>query len=70
MLPRDILVLDRFPLNASGKYDRKALQLILEKKFGSDRSEAGIPSSTGAPVLKSGPSANQQTGSDLAVRAP
>jgi acyl-coenzyme A synthetase/AMP-(fatty) acid ligase len=38
MLPRDILVLDRFPLNANGKYDRKALQLILEKKFGSDRS--------------------------------
>jgi acyl-CoA synthetase (AMP-forming)/AMP-acid ligase II len=38
MLPRDILVLDRFPLNANGKYDRKALQLILEEKFGSDRS--------------------------------
>jgi amino acid adenylation domain-containing protein len=37
MLPRDILVLDRFPLNANGKYDRKALQLILENKFGSDR---------------------------------
>jgi len=70
MLPRDILVLDRFPLNANGKYDRKALQLILEKKFGSDRSEAGIRSSTGDPVLNSGASGNQQTGSDLAVRAP
>jgi amino acid adenylation domain-containing protein len=38
MLPRDILVLDRFPLNANGKYDRKALQLILESTLGSDRS--------------------------------
>jgi amino acid adenylation domain-containing protein len=47
MLPRDILVLDRFPLNANGKYDRKALQLILEKKFGSDRSRASLPSSAG-----------------------
>jgi amino acid adenylation domain-containing protein len=43
MFPRDILVLDRFPLNANGKYDRKALQLILEKKFGSDRSPGAIP---------------------------
>ena len=41
MLPRHILALDRFPLNANGKYDRKALQLILEKKFGSEGSEAG-----------------------------
>jgi amino acid adenylation domain-containing protein len=38
MLPRDILVLERFPLNANGKYDRKALQLILESTLGSDRS--------------------------------
>src|SRR4030095_9760533 len=37
MLPSNILVLLRFPLNATGKHDRKALQLILEKKFGSDR---------------------------------
>jgi amino acid adenylation domain-containing protein len=36
MLPRDILVLDRFPLNANGKYDRKALQAILENSPGSD----------------------------------
>jgi amino acid adenylation domain-containing protein len=43
MLPRDILVLDRFPLNANGKYDRRALQLILEKKFGLDRSREAIP---------------------------
>ena len=41
MLPRHILGLDRFPLNANGKYNRKALRLILEKKFGSDGSEAG-----------------------------
>ena len=34
MLPRNILVLCRFPLNANGKYDRKALQLILEKVSG------------------------------------
>jgi acyl-CoA synthetase (AMP-forming)/AMP-acid ligase II len=50
MLPRDILVLDRFPLNANGKYDRKALQLILEKKFGSVRSRAPLPSSAGDAV--------------------
>ena len=37
MLPHNILVLRRFPLNANGKYDRKALQLILETTFGSDR---------------------------------
>jgi acyl-coenzyme A synthetase/AMP-(fatty) acid ligase len=40
MLPRNVLVLRRFPLNANGKYDRKALQLMLEKTFGSDRSRA------------------------------
>ena len=38
MLPRNVLILRRFPLNANGKYDRKALQLILENTFGSDRS--------------------------------
>jgi amino acid adenylation domain-containing protein len=43
MLPRNLLVLRRFPLNANGKYDRKALQLILETKFGSNRSRAAIP---------------------------
>jgi amino acid adenylation domain-containing protein len=31
MLPRNVRVLNRFPLNANGKYDRKALQIILEK---------------------------------------
>ena len=30
-----------------GKYDRKALQLLLEKKFGSQRSRAPLPSSAG-----------------------
>jgi amino acid adenylation domain-containing protein len=30
MLPRSIRVIERFPLNASGKYDRSALQMILE----------------------------------------
>jgi amino acid adenylation domain-containing protein len=30
MLPRSIRVIERFPLNASGKYDRRALQAILE----------------------------------------
>jgi amino acid adenylation domain-containing protein len=43
MLPRDILILNRFPLNANGKYDRKALQRILENKFGSDRSRVAEP---------------------------
>ena len=33
MLPHNILVLRRLPLNANGKYDRKALQLILETAF-------------------------------------
>jgi amino acid adenylation domain-containing protein len=70
MLPRDILVLDRFPLNANGKYDRKALQLILEKKFGSDRSPGAIPSSSGDAILNSGPSGKQETGGELPVLAP
>jgi acyl-coenzyme A synthetase/AMP-(fatty) acid ligase len=30
MVPRSIRVIERFPLNASGKYDRTALQVILE----------------------------------------
>ena len=30
-----------------GKYDRKALQLLLEKKFGSQRSRAPLPSPAG-----------------------
>ena len=42
MLPRNVLVLRRFPLNTNGKYDRKALQVILENAFGSDRSRAAI----------------------------
>jgi amino acid adenylation domain-containing protein len=47
MLPRNVLVLRRFPLSANGKYDRKALQLILENSFGSDRSRAAIPHPAG-----------------------
>ncbi len=43
MLPRNVLVLRRFPLNANGKYDRKALQLILENSFGSDQPRVAIP---------------------------
>jgi acyl-CoA synthetase (AMP-forming)/AMP-acid ligase II len=31
MVPRNIRVLRQFPLNANGKFDRKALQMILEK---------------------------------------
>src|SRR6266550_2013460 len=50
MLPRNVLLLRRFPLNANGKYDRKALQLILENSFGSDRSRAAIPHPAGDAV--------------------
>jgi amino acid adenylation domain-containing protein len=32
MLPRNVRVLNRFPLNTNGKYDRKALQIILQKE--------------------------------------
>lgn len=45
MLPRNILVLRRFPLNTNGKYDRKALQFILENRFRSERSPAAIQQS-------------------------
>ena len=31
MVPRGIRVIERFPLNASGKYDRRALQVIVEQ---------------------------------------
>jgi amino acid adenylation domain-containing protein len=50
MLPRNVLVLRRFPLNANGKYDRKALQLILEKNSVSDPSRAAIPHPAGDAV--------------------
>jgi amino acid adenylation domain-containing protein len=50
MLPRDVLVLGRFPLNANGKYDRKALQLILENSFRSDQPRAAIPHPAGDAV--------------------
>ena len=54
MLPRDILVLRRFPLNANGKYDRKALRLILENTLGLDRPRAAIPHPLGDAVKKLG----------------
>jgi amino acid adenylation domain-containing protein len=50
MLPRNVLVLRRFPLNRNGKYDRKALQLILENGFGSDQPRAAIPRSAGDAI--------------------
>jgi amino acid adenylation domain-containing protein len=45
MLPRNVLVLRRFPLNANGKHDRRALQFILENRFRSERSPAAIQQS-------------------------
>ncbi len=50
MLPRNVLVLRRFPLNTNGKYDRKALQLILENSFGLDQPRAAIPRSAGEAI--------------------
>jgi amino acid adenylation domain-containing protein len=50
MLPRNVSILRRFPLNANGKYDRKALQLILENTLGSDRLRAAIPRPAGDAV--------------------
>ncbi len=50
MLPRNVLVLRRFPLNTNGKYDRKALQLILENSFGLDQPRAAIPRSAGDAI--------------------
>jgi amino acid adenylation domain-containing protein len=38
MLPRNVRILRRFPLNANGKYDRQALQMILE-----NASSASVP---------------------------
>jgi acyl-coenzyme A synthetase/AMP-(fatty) acid ligase len=46
MLPRNVLVLRRFPLNTNGKYDRKSLELILENAFGSDQPRAAILASS------------------------
>jgi acyl-coenzyme A synthetase/AMP-(fatty) acid ligase len=65
MLPRNILVLHRFPLNTNGKYDRMALRLILETKFGSDRSRAAIPNLLGTQSSTATPSRAQETASNL-----
>jgi amino acid adenylation domain-containing protein len=51
MVPRNIRLLRHFPLNTNGKYDRKALQLILENASApsESRSEAA-PATTIRPV--------------------
>jgi amino acid adenylation domain-containing protein len=51
MLPRNIVLLGRLPLNANGKYDRKVLQLILENTFGSNRSRVATPHPAGERSL-------------------
>jgi len=43
MVPRNIRLLRHFPLNANGKFDRKALQVILETTFGSHHRQAATP---------------------------
>ena len=46
MVPRHIHLLDRFPLNANGKYDRKKLQTTLEnnvEQFQAERQGAIDP---------------------------
>ncbi len=60
MLPRNVLVLRRFPLNINGKYDRRALQLILENRFGSDQHRYHIPLATQSK-LDSSPESNNRT---------
>jgi amino acid adenylation domain-containing protein len=42
MLPRNVLLLRRLPLNANGKYDRKALQLILENALRSGQPRTAV----------------------------
>lgn len=70
MLPRNVRVLRRFPVNTNGKYDRKALQLILQKKFGADASRAAIPDSSGNIILNSDAVSKSRSSSKLAVIAP
>jgi hypothetical protein len=70
MLPRNVRVLRRFPVNTNGKYDRKALQLILQKKFGADASRAAIPDSGGNIILNSDAVSKSRSSSKLAVIAP
>ena len=45
MVPRNIRLLRQFPLNANGKYDRKALQMILENSSTTSASSSNANSS-------------------------
>jgi hypothetical protein len=44
MMPRNIRLLAKFPLNANGKFDRKALKVILE-----NASTTSAPNSKAVP---------------------
>jgi acyl-coenzyme A synthetase/AMP-(fatty) acid ligase len=44
MVPRNIRLLAKFPLNANGKFDRRALQMILE-----NASTTSVPHSEAVP---------------------
>jgi amino acid adenylation domain-containing protein len=50
MLPRNVRILPRLPLNTNGKYDRRALQVILENTSGTDQLQAVIPHPAGDAI--------------------